>query len=93
MKTVWMIAIPINVLTASFTSVFDLPKSARFLHCREQGSSLCAWFEVDTEEKTVRRSFQIFGTGTGPIENHLGYLGTGIFADGDLVLHLYQVVG
>lgn len=92
MKTIWKIAIPVDALTVSVTNTFELPKINKILHVREQNDSLCVWFEVDPDSSKARYSFQVFGTGTGPIGDHLNYLGTGIFADGDLVLHLYQVV-
>lgn len=92
MKTVWKFALPVNVLSASFSSVFQIPKGAKFLHCREQGGHLGLWFEVDPDAVKEKRTFQLFGTGTGPIRNGLEYVGTGIFADGELVLHVYESV-
>jgi hypothetical protein len=87
MKVVWKISVPVNVLTASFTNSFHLPAGAKFLHCREQHDALSLWFEVDTEA----RSIQFFGTGVGPIREGLEYVGTVIFSDGNLVLHIYEV--
>lgn len=91
MKQIYKIGIPIN--SSAFRNSFYLPHDPRFLHAREQRDSLCAWFEVDDTNALAQYSFQVFGTGHGPIGDHLLYLGTGIFDEGDLVLHLYQVCG
>jgi hypothetical protein len=91
-RTVWKIALPVNVLTASATNTFRLPEDARLVHVREQKDAIALWFEVEDHGVMVPRSFQIFGTGTGPIRDGLEYRGTGIFAGGDLVLHVYEVM-
>lgn len=93
MKQIYKIGIPIDIRTVNATNSFYLPRNSRFLHVREQHESLCAWFEVDDTNPSIQYSFQVFGTGHGPIGDNLQYLGTGIFAEGDLVLHLYQVCG
>lgn len=52
------------------------------------------WFEVDDNLPALEeRKFQIFGTGTGPIGSHLAYRGTILMHNGELVLHVYEVVG
>jgi len=91
-RQVWKFALPVNELTASFTSVLRIPVGARLLHVAAQRNDACMWFEVDTEAGTEPRSFQIFGTGTGPIRDGLNFIGTCIFADGALVLHIYEVI-
>lgn len=92
MKTIWKIALPLDVLIVSTTTEVRLPANSRLVHVREQKDALCAWFEVDPETPEYIYKFQVFGTGT-PVGEHLQYLGTGLFADGTLVLHLYQVAG
>jgi hypothetical protein len=91
MRNVWKIPVSVDVLSASFTNVKRIPVGAKLLHVREQGRDLCMWFEVDTMAHLEERKFQLFGTGTGPIREGLEYVGTGIFAEGSLVLHLYEV--
>jgi hypothetical protein len=91
-RQVWKFAIPINELTASFTTTLRIPEHARLLHVSAQRSSACMWFEVDTDAEKEPRRFQLFGTGHGPIRDGLNFIGTCIFADGDLVLHIYEVV-
>lgn len=89
----WVHRIPVNVLSVSFTSVVRMPRGSRLIHCREQGNSIALWFEVpDPDAEKQARKLQIFGTGTGPIRDGLIYAGTCIFADGELVLHVYEVV-
>lgn len=92
MRTVWKFTIPVNVLTASFTTTFYVPIGAKRLTCREQGDSCALWFEVETEAETEARRFQIFGTGTGPIRHGLLYIGTCFFPGDVPVLHVYEVI-
>lgn len=91
-RTVWKFPIVVNVLTASVTNVVHIPEGAKFLHCAAQGhGTIALWYEIpDTEAPKVQHGFQIFGTGTDPIGDHLTYVGTALFAGGDLVLHLYE---
>lgn len=92
-RTVWVYRIPVNVLTAATTTVLRIPEGARTLHCAEQKGSIAIWCEIPDQSATqVERRFQIFGTGTGPIGDHLTYVGTTLHANGDLVLHLYEVI-
>lgn len=92
MRDVWKFPLPVNALTTSFTNTLRVPVGARLVHLREQGVQIGLWFEVETEAEREPRSFQIFGTGTGPIREGLEYAGTAIFADGALVLHVYEVM-
>lgn len=92
MRTVWKFPVPVNVLSASFTTMHSIPDGAKLLHVREQGDNLVMWFEVDPEAPPLRRGFQLHGTGHPTIRPGLEYVGTGIFANGELVLHLYEAV-
>jgi hypothetical protein len=90
-RTIWKFPIDVNVLTASFTNVVSIPRGAKFLHCAAQKNSIALWYEIpDPEAPTEQRGFQIFGTGTGPVGDHLSYVGTALLADGELVLHVYE---
>lgn len=91
-RQVWKFALPVNELTASFTSILRIPVGARLVHVAAQRATAAMWFEVDPDAEKEPRSFQLFGTGHGPIREGLNYIGTCIFADGDLVLHIYEVV-
>lgn len=91
-RAVWVYRIPVNEMTASFTNVFEIPVGARLVHLAEQHGQIAMWWEVDSDASTQQHRFQIFGTGHGPIREGLEYRGTCLFAGGDLVLHLYEVV-
>ena len=91
-RVIWKYTIPVNQLTASSTTVQSIPAGARLLHCREQHGALRLWYEIpDPDAPKQPHRFQIFVTGHGPIRDGLTYVGTGLFADGALVLHLYEV--
>lgn len=90
-RTVWVFRIPVNVLSASSTTVHRIPRGATFLHAAEQHGQVALWYEVPNlaaEKDPV--GFQLFGTGTGPIGDHLDYVATTLHAGGDLVLHTYR---
>lgn len=92
-RVVWKFTVSLDPLAAQFTQSIAMPIGARFLHAAAQGHALALWYEVDPKAETEDRRFQLFGTGDGPIRDHLTYVGTGIFADGALVLHVYEVTG
>lgn len=93
-RTVWKFPVIVNSLTALGTQVVQIPAGARFLHCAAQGNSIGLWYEIPDQdtEVTEKHGFQIFGTGTGPIGDHLRYVGSALFDDGALVLHVYEVI-
>lgn len=93
MRTIWKETLPVNVLTASFTTVIHMPGGSKFIHLAEQHGVITLWFEVYDTFPLVDRKFQIFGTGTGPIGSHLECRGTVLMHDGSLVLHVYEVIG
>jgi hypothetical protein len=91
-RTVWKYTIPVDELTASFTNALYIPERARFLHCAEQHGSIALWFEIPfPDAPKVERGFRCFETGTGPIPDGFSYVGTMLHADGQWVLHVYEV--
>lgn len=91
-RTIWKFTIPVNELSASFTTRLRIPEGARLLHCAEQHGAVALWYEVDPEAPIGARGFQLFGTGTGPIDiDRLVYVGTTSHYDGQLILHVYEV--
>lgn len=89
---VWVFRIPLE--SKSVDSTLDIPAGARFLTCADQHDEIATWWEIpDVTAPTEPRRIQLFGTGTGPIGDHLTYLGTTLHTGGSLVLHLYQVTG
>jgi hypothetical protein len=70
----------------------DLPQFANLLTVHAQGNKAYLWAEIDPEEKTVPRYFEIFATGQ-EIVYDMGvsreYFGT-FFLDCGLVFHVYK---
>ena len=94
-KVVWKFGIPRNPLSAMLGNVFTMPKGAQLVHVREQLTTDCIglWFIVDQDEtEMITREFQIYGTGHGPIPEDEIYVGSAIFGDGALVLHVFETI-
>ena len=66
-----------------------MPRGARIVHAAEQDRSICLWAEVDEDEKTRVRLFQVFGTGHDIPENaaHRGTVHMTPF-----VWHVYELL-
>lgn len=92
-REVWKFPVSVDPVAVQFTQTHEIPVGARFLHGAAQGRSIALWYEIDLSAETEQRGFQVFGTGNGPIGDHLTYVATGLFADGGLVLHAYEVTG
>jgi hypothetical protein len=91
-RTVWKYTIPVHVLSAMSTTVLHIPIGARLLHVAAQHGGIALWYEIpNPDAPKIQRGFQIFGTGTGPIDDHLTYVGTTMHAQGELVLHVYEI--
>lgn len=91
MTAVWKYAIDVSPYAANGGQVFQVPTGASFRACAAQGGAIALWFEVDTEEPDREtRWFRFFGTGFALQGEDLTYLGTCLFADGALVLHVYE---
>ena len=73
----------------------DLPNDCRIIKVSEQNGELCMWVDIDTDNETTKRNFQVFGTGH-EIPRMIGvefeYVGTGFFKGG-YVFHLYERTG
>jgi len=93
-RTVWKYPLVVNALTVQFTQVVRIPEGAIFRHCAAQHNTVALWYEIpDQDAPKAEHRFQIFGTGNEPIGDHLTYVGSALFAGGDLVLHVYEVTG
>lgn len=92
-QQVWKHAIAIQLAGFGITMEAEMPVGAQIVHVREQGNDAIAiWFLVDAEQAVLEtRSFNIYGTGHGPILFNERYVGTAIFAGGSLVLHVFEV--
>lgn len=96
-RVVHKFTVSLDPIALMGTQVIDIPAGADLVHCAAQRNSIALWYEVPyTSEPydgpTEQHGFQVFGAGTGPIGNHLKHIGTALFADGDLVLHVYEVI-
>lgn len=96
-RVVHKFPISIDPIAVMGTQIIDIPAGADLVHCAAQGHTIALWYEVPYSEEpyegpTVRHGFQVFGTGNGPIGDHLKHVGTALFAGGDLVLHVYEVI-
>ena len=90
-RTVWKFPLHVDAMTVQFTQVTFIPEGARFLHCAAQHNSIGLWYEIpDPDATKIKHGFQIFGTGNSPIGDHLTYVGSAIFHEGALVLHVYE---
>lgn len=91
-RTIWVYRIPVNVLSAWFATVEQIPAGATLLHVEAQHRDIAMWYEIpDPNAPKQDHTFQIFGTGTGPIPDGRTYLGTTLHEQGELVLHVYEV--
>lgn len=82
-KTIWKFAIhPLG------TSSLLMPADARPVLVGMMRSGFYAWFELDSDQLMVERTFRIVPTG-GDIE--IGWKHIGSFIDGLCVWHLYEV--
>jgi hypothetical protein len=72
-----------------------MPAGARLLHVAEQYDAPCIWALVDPSADRVTRRFRLAGTGH-PINipmNKLVHVGTLLIRGGQLVFHLFEIVG
>jgi hypothetical protein len=65
-----------------------MPSYAKLLHVGVQLGRLTVWALVDPEEKMVKRTIRIFGTGHPIPEDEIGYVGTVI--QGMFVWHIFD---
>lgn len=93
MRTIWKFSVS-NAMKSTNPSLFDIPIGSRLIHVREVKNDLVMWFEVDPKETKERRKFEIYSSESPPnqeVRTGLSYIGTGIFASGNVVIHLYEV--
>lgn len=76
----------------------EMPRSAYLLHVAPQGGGPDAtpqlWASVDIAQKeTERRNFMLVATGEPYDATRAIYIGTFIIDDGNLVFHLFELLG
>ena len=68
-----------------------MPMGAKVLHFANQNEIPTIWVEVDTDEQDRAKTFFIVGTGHDiPTGKTVVYIGSALFAGGNLVWHLYE---
>lgn len=93
-RVVWKFPVSLEPLAVMFTQVVRIPKGARLIASGAQKHNIALWYEVpDTTAPMEEHHFQIFGTGDGPIGDHLTHIATVGVDDFALVLHVYEVTG
>lgn len=72
--------------------MISLPVGAEVLHIHDQHGVICMWVLVDPDEKeTTCRFFTVYGTGQAlPEMYRRDYLGTVMYDNGNLVLHVFE---
>jgi len=71
----------------------DLPSGAEILSVQVQSGVVCMWALVNTQNKTERRYFEIFGTGNKvPVDMGIfrKFIGTFQIDGENLVFHLFE---
>jgi hypothetical protein len=98
MRTIHKWQLPLERTAGAPRCVLEMPRGAMHRAFAEQHGVLCLWAEVDTEQPTEKRVFEIYGTGheipVDPIstsERRI-WLGTTLDQDG-FVWHLFLVFG
>jgi hypothetical protein len=69
----------------------QVPAGTEFLTAAVQRNSICVWYKCDPDNPPMPRKIAIIPTGHTPPEIAL-YLGTCMFQDGQIVLHVFEVV-
>lgn len=73
----------------------QLPVGAKLLHVDEQYGTPCIWALVDPQKQKETRRFRLAGTGH-PINfqiESLSHVGSYLTAGGQLVFHLFEILG
>ena len=77
-------------VTATDNQEIKLPKGAKILTVQVQHNESFMWIEIDPENDTESKYFEVFGTGHSMPEGKRIYIGTFQLHNGALVFHLYE---
>lgn len=69
----------------------DMPIGAKILSVQAQGAEICMWALVNTDAKTEKRNFVVYGTGYEIPGGRMSYVGTAQIAGG-LVFHVFELL-
>ena len=87
-NTIYKYPIPIT-----HRPTIEIPQYGIVRHIGVQDGSLFAWVEVDADAPKVTRHFRVIGTGHPALDlSDWVYLGTGLLEQGQLVLHVYELL-
>ena len=72
----------------------EMPEGAEILSVQVQRGTPCVWAMVDPGRKKETRNFVVYGTGH-PVSNSGAkkFIGTFQLGGGDLVFHLFELIG
>jgi hypothetical protein len=91
MKTVWKKELKIEF---GMTDVeFLAPKGAKLLTVANQNDAFVIWYLVDEDLDIPleKRKLLVVGTGHKEVPDNAEYIGTAMFYNGSLVLHVFEV--
>ena len=92
MSAVWKVPI----IMSAGVQTYELPAGAQVLHyginfeASAGPDTMGLWFEVDPDEPTETRAFQLIGTRFDLPEDAV-YIGTTVHKGGALILHCFEV--
>jgi len=75
------------------TQVINMTAGAKILSFQVQNGLPVIWALTEEDGPTVKRRFNLYGTGHTLSDIKQEYIGTVQMFDGDLVLHLFEVFG
>lgn len=92
MKTIYKY--PVDGSEALGDITLNIPQGGQVLDVQVQGGIPCIWVLVESTKPIVQRVFRIIGTGHRiNVNTVLDYIGTFQLDNGDLVYHLFEVLG
>lgn len=74
-----------------YSQSFGIQHGAKFLSAGGQRGNVALWFEVETSNSGGSREFQVVPTG-GEVPPYGEYRATVLFAAGEFVVHLYEIL-
>ncbi len=80
-----------QILVGEEYQILMVPRGAEFLTAAVQRNSICVWYKCDPDNPMVPCKIAIIPTGHIPPKSAL-YLGTCMFMEGQIVLHVFEVL-
>lgn len=73
--------------------VVEMPEGAKIISVQTQNNQVCLWAIVTPHNQLIKRGIRIYGTGHPIDRENLEYIGTAIMENGNLVWHVFEVIG